>query len=325
MRVIVTGGAGFIGSWIGDKLLQAGHEPWSLDDYSGGFKRNVEGWTKVRTDLIDPDWTWDAFQQIKPELVIHCAAFPAEVLSHWMRGYCYSQNLGAWANVVNSSINLGVRKLVTLSSIGVYGAQEPPFGEELAPRPQDPYAIAKAAMEADLRALGETHDVEWLIFRPHNVIGPRQSLRDPYRNVVAIFMRQAMAGEPITVFGDGSQVRAFSYVGDVANAIAQLATSSFTRRTVNVGGDEPISVLELARRIKTLLGSPSPIVHLPERHEVQDAWCSHEVLEDLMGRWEPTSIDTALEETAEWAKTIEIGPLRRYDYEMTERMISAWL
>jgi UDP-glucose 4-epimerase len=173
---------------------------------------------------------------------------------------------------------------VVLSSMAVYGSQEPPFDEAMWPRPEDPYGAAKAAMETDLRALGAVQGIEWLIIRPHNVYGPRQNLADPYRNVVAIFMRKALAGEPLTIFGDGSQTRAFSFVEDVADAIANLAIER--RHTSAAGHHDPGSTSGARSR------SPSMSIGLPRM--------------------------------AEWANALEIGPLRRYDYEVDRNLFAAW-
>lgn len=325
MKVAVTGGAGFLGSWIGDALRARGHLPTAIDNLSGGFRRNVNRhWTLANIDLRDHEELDAYFKGLRPELVIHAAAFPAEVLSHHVRRFNYETNVIGFANVVNASVRHGVRKIVALSSIAVYGSQLPPFPEDLAPKPEDPYGIAKYAMEMDLRVLGETHGMEWVVVRPHNVYGPRQSMNDPYRNVVAIFMRQALAGHPITVYGDGTQTRAFSYVEDVAGAIVDLSVKSFTRRIFNIGGDQPISVLDLAHRVRDLLGSDSEIIHLPERNEVKHAHSAHYELKQAIA-WDPTPIDTGLERTAEWARTVEIKEPRRYSYEMTEGLPEVWL
>ncbi len=321
MSVIVTGGAGFIGSHISDRLSDV----HVIDDLSGGYRRNVPAHAKLHQVTLTDGPAVDAvFQSVRPDLVIHCAAYAAEGLSHWMRGYCYQQNLGSWANLANAIVKYQVPRVVVLSSMAVYGSQEPPFTEDMSPRPEDPYGAAKAAMEADVRALGAVQGTEWLIVRPHNVYGPRQNLADPYRNVVGIFMRKALADEPLTVFGDGRQVRAFSYVEDVAAAIVELAQSKHSGRIVNVGGEEPITILELAYRVLEATGSTSGVTHLSPRHEVRDAYCTHTMLRKLLGSWEPTQMADGLDAMAGWARTVDVGPLRKYDYEVTERLYEAW-
>jgi UDP-glucose 4-epimerase len=320
MRILITGGAGFIGSWLAYFLDE--HQILTVDDLSGGYRRNVNGHLQ-QIDITDHrmvDRVWSTFQ---PELVIHCAAYAAEGLSHWMRRYNYTQNLIGWANVANASVEVGVKRIVALSSMSVYGSQTPPFTEELPVQPEDPYGAAKAAMEADLKALTALQKISSLIVRPHNVYGPRQNLADPYRNVVAIFMRQALQKQDITVYGTGEQVRAFSYVEDVAQAIARLALSD-ALGIVNVGGEEPVTIRSLARQVQGHFGYGSEIVNLPPRHEVADAWCRHDRLRELLGGWDPTPLAIGLGRMADWAKGMEIGRLREYEYESTVNLYEPW-
>lgn len=325
VKILVTGGAGFIGSWISRDLIGRGHDVAVIDDLSGGYRRNIPGTaTWFRDTLVDAGAVDRAFDIFEPELVIHCAAYAAEGLSHWMRRYCFEQNMLGWAGIANASVRHGVRRIVNLSSMSVYGSQQVPFTEDLIPAPEDPYGAGKAAVEADLRALGHVQGIEWIIVRPHNVYGPGQNLADPYRNVVAIFMRQALQGLPLTVFGDGSQTRAFSYIADVADAIVRMALGLDHGYIVNVGGEEPIAVLDLAKQVVELTESRAGITHLPTRYEVKDAYSAHHVLRDVLGKWEPTPMSEGLPAMAEWARDLEIGPLRQYDYEVDRNLFAAW-
>ncbi len=325
MKVLVTGGAGFIGSWVSAELLRAGHEVAVLDDLSGGYRRNIPAAAKFyRETLPDAEAVDWVFGDFRPELVIHTAAYATEGLSHWMRRYCFTQNLIGWASIANAAATHEVRRIVALSSMSVYGSQQVPFAEDLIPQPEDPYGAGKAAVEADLRALGAVQGIEWIIVRPHNVYGPRQNLGDPYRNVVGIFMRQALQGEPLTVFGDGTQTRAFSYIEDVAPAIAKIATGERHGYIVNVGGEEPITINQLARQVIVATGVAGEVIHLPKRYEVQDAYSRHDVLRDVLGEWNPTPMSVGIPRMAEWAKGLEIGPLRRYDYEVERNLFAAW-
>ncbi len=325
MRVMVTGGAGFIGSWIARDLVERGHEVATIDDFSGGYRSNVPSGTVVyEGTLIDEAHVDYAFRDFRPELLIHTAAYAAEGLSHWMRRYSYEQNLISWADLANAVVRYDVPRVVTLSSMAVYGTQMPPFTEDLRPQPEDPYGAGKAAIEADIRALGAVQGTEWIIVRPHNVYGPRQNLADPYRNVVGIFMRQALTGQDLTVFGDGKQTRAFSYIEDVAPAIVTMALGPSSGYIVNVGGEEPIRIQTLAERVIEATGSRSGIAHLPTRYEVRDAFCKHDVLRRQLGEWNPTPMSVGLPRMAEWAHDLEIGPLRRYDYEVERELFQAW-
>src|SRR5205085_7651782 len=212
----------FIGAHVAEHLLQLGHEVVVVDDLSGGFKENVpqradfvEG-TILDHELINRLFDWHRFAY-----VFHLAAYAAEGLSHFIRRFNYTNNVVGSVNVVNECVKAEVKCLVFTSSIAVYGPGQAPMREDMTPEPEDPYGVAKFAVELDLAAARRMFGLDYIIFRPHNVYGERQHLGDRYRNVIGIFMNQLMRGEPMSVFGDGTQTRAFSYIGDVAPLIAR--------------------------------------------------------------------------------------------------------
>jgi UDP-glucose 4-epimerase len=284
MRALVTGAAGFIGSHVTETLVGQGHQVLGLDDLSGGFKENLPPGARFEqlsvTQPLGP-----LFQQFKPEVVYHLAAYAAEGLSHHIPDFNYRNNLLGTVNVASAAYQSGVRHLVFTSSIAAYGHPhgEAPFDESSPCAPVDPYGIAKLACEQHLKSLHQYHGgPSYTIFRPHNVFGPKQNIADPYRNVVGIFILKALQGRPMPIFGDGKQSRSFSYVSTVARCIAEAGTLPEARNaTINIGGDQSLSVHELALALAAALGRPADIEWLPARQEVLHAHCRHELARRL--------------------------------------------
>ena len=172
-RVLVTGGAGFIGSHVADHLIARGHDVTILDDLSGGFAENVPSAAAfVHGSVTDHALVTRLFEEQRFEHVYHLAAYAAEGLSHFIKRFNYTNNVIGSVNLINASVNTGVRTFVFTSSIAVYGAATPPMTEELVPAPEDSYGIAKYAVEMELRACLDLFGLSYVIFRPHNVYGP---------------------------------------------------------------------------------------------------------------------------------------------------------
>src|SRR5260221_4168809 len=196
---LVTGGAGFIGSHVADELLSRGHKVVVLDDLSGGFEDNVpSGAVFVKASILDFDLIDRLFDRYNFTHVYHLAAYAAEGLSHFIKRFNYQNNLIGSVNLINASVNHGIKRFVFASSIAVYGAGQSPMKEDMSPAPEDPYGIAKLAVEQDLKSSHEMFGLEYTIFRPHNVYGERQNIGDRYRNVVGIFMNQLFRGQPMS-------------------------------------------------------------------------------------------------------------------------------
>lgn len=304
-NVLVTGGAGFMGSHIVDELLRKpSGEVVVLDDLSGGFLDNInEHAAFTKGSVCDVGLIDQLFRKYQFTHVFHLAAYAAEGLSHFIRRFNYTNNLVGSINLINAAVNYGVSSFVFTSSIAVYGKNQLPMTEDMVPQPEDPYGIAKLAVELDLRAAHEMFGLNYVIFRPHNVYGERQNIADRYRNVIGIFMNQIMSGEPMTVFGDGSQSRAFSYIGDIAPIIASAPVMrSFQNQVFNIGSDSAHTVLDLAHTVAKAMGVTPNIRHLEERNEVQHAYSSHAKLR----RWaQPTSttcLEDGIHRMAVWAK-----------------------
>lgn len=304
-NVLVTGGAGFIGSHVTEELVKRGHNVVVLDDLSGGFADNVvDGARFVEGSINDADLVERLFREARFEQVFHLAAYAAEGLSHFIRRFNYNNNLIGSINLVNASVNHGVRCFVFTSSIAVYGASpELPMTEATVPHPEDPYGVAKLAVEQDLRSAKAMFDMDYVVFRPHNVYGERQNIGDKYRNVVGIFMNQILQNKPMTVFGDGTQTRAFSYIGDIAPIMVEaIDTPAAYNQIFNVGADQPYTVNELGEAVAAAMGVEANFTHLPPRNEVLNAYSSHEKVQQVFGERRPTTLDEGLAKMAAWVK-----------------------
>lgn len=305
---LVTGAAGFMGSHVARHLHQAGHRVVGVDDLSGGFVDNVPpGVELTQCSLTDHEKMTYLFYKEKPDYVFHLAAYAAEGLSHFIRRFNYTNNLISSVGLINEAVRHQVKRFVFTSSLAVYGAGQVPMTEDLVPQPEDPYGIAKYAVELDLRAAHELFGLDYTIFRPHNVYGPGQHIGDKYRNVIGIFMNQVMKGEPMTVFGDGLQTRAFSYIDDVAPIIAHcIEVPASVGQVINVGADRYYTMLELACVVADVFGpeyASVGIEHLPPRVEVKHAYASHERLRALFPESVcETDLETGIRLMAEWAK-----------------------
>ena len=304
-QVLVTGAAGFIGSHVCKHLLKAGHQVIGLDDLSGGFRDYVPAGVKfVRGSVTDVALVQKLHAGHQFEHVFHLAAYAAEGLSHFIKHFNYTNNLLGSVNLINAAVNHNVRCFVFASSIAVYGRNQVPMTEETVPQPEDPYGIAKYAVELDLKEAHEMFGLNYIVFRPHNVYGENQNLGDRYRNVIGIFMNQIMQGQPMTIFGDGRQTRAFSYIDDVAPVIAaSSARPKSYNQVFNVGADKPYSVNELATVVARAMGAKSQIKHLDARNEVVHAYSAHEKVRNHFGDLiKNVSLEEGVRRMAAWAK-----------------------
>jgi UDP-glucose 4-epimerase len=325
---LVTGGAGFIGSHVTRELIARGHRLVVLDDLSGGFRHNVPaGATFVEGSVTDAALMASVFDTHRIDYVYHLAAYAAEGLSHFIRRFNYTNNVVGTMCVMNEAIKHKAKCFVFTSSIAVYGSLPPPMTEEMVPRPEDPYGIAKFAVEQDLKAAHDMFGLNFVTFRPHNVYGEFQNIGDRYRNVIGIFMNQLLAGQPLSVFGDGTQKRAFSYVGDIAPAIARsVEVPGAYNQTFNIGADRDYSVNELAAAVMTAMGISGTVRHLPPRLEVQHATSDHAKLHGVFGRPAETTLADGLARMAAWVKQVGSQKTKRFEaIEITEKLPAFWL
>jgi UDP-glucose 4-epimerase len=328
-RALVTGGAGFLGSHVAEALIRRGHDVTAFDDLSGGFRENVPAAAHlIEGSVTDPAVVDRVFAEGRFTYVYHLAAYAAEGLSHFIRRFNYTNNILGSVNVVNASVNHGVRTFVFASSIAVYGTSPVlPVTEETPPAPEDPYGIAKFAVELDLRACHTLFGLDYIVFRPHNIFGPRQNIGDRYRNVVGIFMNQILTGRPMTIFGDGTQTRAFSYVDDVAPLMAEAVDCPASLNQVfNIGADESCSLNDLATRVAAAMDVRPAIEHLPPRHEVQHVHAAHDKLRRVLGTRSATPLAEGLARTASWVRQHGSRASTPFEnIEISRNLPEAWL
>jgi UDP-glucose 4-epimerase len=329
-NILVTGAAGFIGSHVCSELVRKQHRVVALDDLSGGFVENVDkGARFVKGSITDTALIDRLFAEHPFDYVFHLAAYAAEGLSHFIKRFNYTNNLLGSVNLINASVNAGtVKCFVFTSSIAVYGRNQLPMIETLTPLPEDPYGIAKQAVELDLKESHEMFGLNSVVFRPHNVYGEGQNPGDRYRNVIGIFMNQIMQNQPMTIFGDGKQTRAFSYIADVAPIIAaSIERPESYNQIFNVGADKPYSVLELANTVARAMGVEPRISLLDARSEVQHAYSSHEKVKRYFGDLvRNVPLDQGVSRMAAWAKKTGIRQGQTFDaVEVKQNMPPSWL
>lgn len=310
--LLLTGGAGFIGSHVTRSLLllkELNHcRITVLDDLSGGFRSNVPQDARiefVQGSITDESLVTRLFQEKRFQYVYHFAAYAAEGLSHFIRRFNYTNNLIGSINLINAAINHGTECFVFTSSIAVYGTGQVPMREDMIPRPEDPYGIAKYAVELDLETAHKMFGLDFITFRPHNVYGEYQNIGDKYRNVVGIFMNQILQDKPMTIFGDGKQQRAFSYIGDIAPTLARSPLVKEAKNQVfNIGADQTFSVCDLAHEVARAMEVSPRIIYLPPRQEVVMAFSDHSACHGVFGNGHQTSLEEGLQRMAGWAKMV---------------------
>lgn len=324
---LVTGGAGFIGSHLVDELLQLKYKVIVLDDLSGGFLRNINPQAVfIKGSVSNQKLINFIFDKYKFDYVFHLAAYAAEGLSPFIRHFNYENNLIGSINLINASIKHKIKKFIFTSSIAVYGTNQTPMTESLVPQPEDPYGISKYATELDLEAAHKMFGLNYVIFRPHNVYGERQNHGDPYRNVLGIFINNIMLNKPLTIFGDGNQTRAFTYIKDITPYIAQSATNpKTTNQVINIGSDKPYTINELAKIISGFFPKKTEIIHLPARLEVYQAFSNHLKAKKIFNIKNETKMEIGLKKMIEYAQ--KIGPMKPKKFkniEIEENLPPSW-
>jgi UDP-glucose 4-epimerase len=305
--ILITGVAGLLGSRLADWITK-NHPNYTvigIDDLSGGYRENINDQVKFHPlNLITQEKTIQGiFEHYKPNYVFHFAAYAAEGLSPFIRTYNYDNNLKATATIVNECIKHDVKRLVFTSTLAVYGhGYGGIFDENQIPKPIDPYGVAKYACEMDIQIAGEQHGLDWCIIRPHNVYGVKQNIWDKYRNVLGIWMFQHMNNEPMTIFGDGKQTRAFSYIDDSLEPLWKSALSSeASKQIINLGGIEEYSINQANEILREVIGA-GEVIYKEARHEVKHSIPTYQKSIDILGFEHKTSLKEGLTNMWEWAQ-----------------------
>lgn len=327
MKILITGVAGLLGSHLSRFLLDKGYSVVGVDDLSGGYSdflpQHKNFTFYVRT--IGVDDISDIFEIEKPKTVFHFAAYAAEGLSPFIRCFNYQNNVMASASVVNECVKHD-SKIIFTSSMAVYGDQLPPFKEDLLPSPIDPYGIAKYAVEMDIKQAGEQFGLRYNIIRPHNVLGIYQNIWDKYRNVVGIFIRRTLNNEPMVIYGDGEQTRAFSDVSFYMRPF-QMLIEGFDGETFNIGADKEWKIKDIANtvaKIAYLNGYEPKITNGEARHEAKHAFCDHSKAKDKLSFKDDTDLETLVTEMFNWAEKQPKRQEKTMNYEIEKGVYSYW-
>lgn len=325
-KVLVTGGAGFMGSWLVDELIKRGHEVISVDNLSGGYLANVNKDSRfIEMDLRNTKKVDDIAKGV--DVIYHLAAYAAEGQSVFSPIQINDINITPMNNLLVATVNNDVGKFVFASSMAVYGDQEPPFNEDMPRKPVDPYGCAKAYCEQMLEIFYQTYRFDYVIIRPHNVYGPRQNISDPYRNVLGIWINRIMRGLAPYIYGDGMQKRAFSYIEDV---IAPLANAGLCEKArghiINLGSDEVVTINQACNIVLDAMKSDLKPIYVAERLcEVKQAYCTIEKSRELLDYETKHTLKEGVKKMVEWAK--QVGPQKptyKLPLEITKKAPDVW-
>jgi len=321
MRIFISGIAGFLGSHLAEHFLADGHEVVGCDTLIGGELINVP-----------PDaefYQYDICRRNSMvkitkgcDVIFHAAATAYEGLSVFSPHLIVENIVTGSASLFSAAIANGVKRIIFCSSMARYGTNEVPFKEEYIPQPQDPYGIAKLAGEQILRNLCDIHNVEYVIAVPHNIIGPRQKYDDPYRNVASIMINLMLQGRQPIIYGDGSQMRCFSFVEDDIYCLKEMVfRENVLGEVINIGPDEDfITINQLAETIAGLLNFDLKPIYMPGRpQEVKLATCSADKARRLLGYSTKTSLKDGLQQMIDFI--IDQKP-RRFRYHLDLEIIN---
>ncbi len=315
MKIFITGIAGFLGSHLANKLLGLGHEIYGNDNLLGGEIINLNN-DKIKffeVDCCDLKKMTEITKDM--DVIYHCAATAHEGLSVFSPDVITKNIFQASVATITAAIKNNVKRFVYCSSMARYGNQKSPFTEDMTPKPVDPYGVAKVAGEDILKILADLNGMEWNIAVPHNIIGPNQKYDDPFRNVLSIFINRNLQNKPSIIYGDGKQVRCFSYIDDVIFCLEKLALDkNINKEIVNIGPDEEMTTInEIAKMVANETGFNGEPIYVQDRpQEVKFATCSAEKSRKLLNYKTKTKLRDAIIKTCEFIKKSGVKNFKYY-------------
>tara|TARA_B100000886_G_scaffold325765_1_gene271619 strand:+ start:544 stop:1557 length:1014 start_codon:yes stop_codon:yes gene_type:complete len=314
-KIFITGIAGFLGSHVADEFINQGYEVAGNDNLIGGYEDNVPKDAVFYPFDCRSEQIKKILEEFKPDILIHTAATAYEGLSVFSPSFVTSNIFEASISVFSAAISSGVQRIINCSSMARYGAIKVPFTEDMSPKPQDPYGIAKYAAEQTLECLAKVHSIEYVTLVPHNIIGPRQKYDDPYRNVASIMINRCLQGLPPIIYGDGTQTRCFSFIQDVLNCLMTACLDEAPLgQVINVGPDEEvITINELSQKICELTEFKGEPMFLPARpQEVKHAVCSSQKARKLLDYGTKVNLKDGLQSMVTYIKNRGVSRFNRH-------------
>ena len=316
MKVLVTGGAGFIGSHLADALVRAGHRVRVLDNLYSGDRRNLAGVRRdvefLKGDCADPAAAKRAMRGV--EAVFHEAAIPSVTRSVQDPLSSHRGNATATITVLTAARDAGVRRLIYAGSSSVYGdSPRLPKREDMPTRPLSPYAVGKLTGEHYLRIFSSLYGLETLTLRYFNVFGPRQNAGSPYSGVISLFISSLLAGRRPVIYGDGRQSRDFTYVANVVDAnLRALTARGATGDVMNVATGHRVTLNRLLGALGKLTGRRLAAHYRPARPgDVRHSLADITLARKKLGSRPKVDLDAGLEQTVDWYRLAATRAARR--------------